>query len=303
MCHGFPLHCSDIIIPDAVADVAGPDLDTKPPGHVLPGGACDCHVHIFGAPGKVKLNPNRQYTPYKSTRKQLMAMHKTLGLERCVLVQPSTYGADNTFICGELEKIGSSARGVAVTDLSTSESEFERLHKAGYRGTRFNLAASGGTPLDQLSQIAARIKRFGWHLQFFLPAATIAEYSSALERLDVDLVFDHMGYPDPAQGVTQKGFTALLNLLETGKAWVKLAGAYRLDNGIEPWPDARPFAHALIQSAPDRCVWGSDWPHPYTQGPIPNDGPLLDCFGNWVDNDAGLIKKILVDNPAKLYGY
>ena len=302
----------DRIEPNAVANIPGPDLNVKKPKRKGPPGATDCHHHIFGAPNKVPLNPNRQYTPAEATLEQFKARNKVLGIHNSVVVQPSTYGVNNDFICEQVRALGENGRGIAVTDITTPEKDLENLNDAGYRGTRFNVAASGGTPLSELSAVAERIKQYGWNIQFFMfVSKSMVELESQIAKLPVPVVIDHMGAPDlSVGGPEQPGFQALINLLKGGNTYVKLCGAYRLDFTGNPWPAADPFARALIKAAPERCVWGSDWPHPYciepdmkTLAPIPNDGDLFDKLMEWCDGDEALWKKILVDNPAKLYGF
>ena len=302
----------DVIEPDAVANIPGPDLNTKTPHPKAPLGSCDCHHHIFGAPSKVPLNPGRQYTPAEATLAQFRTRNKVLGIENSVVVQPSTYGINNDFICAQVEALGENGRGVAVTDMTTSDADLEKLNNAGYRGTRFNVAASGGTPLSELEPVAERIAPMGWNIQFFLQVSkSMVELQDQISKLPVPVVIDHMGAPDlSVGGPEQPGFQALINLLKEGNTYVKLCGAYRLDFTGNPWPAADPFARALIEAAPEQCVWGSDWPHPYciepdgkTLAPMPNDGDLFDRLWDWTDHDEDLWKKILVDNPKKLYGF
>jgi len=302
----------DAIEPNAVADIPGPDLNTKTPHPKAPPGSCDCHHHIFGAPNKVALNPGRQYTPAEGTLAQFRSRSKVLGIENSVVVQPSTYGINNDFICAQVEALGENGRGIAVTDMTTSDADLEKLNKAGYKGTRFNVAASGGTPLSELAPVAERIAPMGWNIQFFLQVSkSMVELQDQISRLPVPVVIDHMGAPDlSVGGPEQPGFQALINLLKEGNTYVKLCGAYRLDFTGNPWPTADPFARALIEAAPEQCVWGSDWPHPYciepdgkTLAPMPNDGDLFDRLWDWTDHDEDLWKKILVDNPSKLYGF
>ena len=302
----------DAIEPNAVADIPGPDLNVKTPHPKAPPGSCDCHHHIFGAPNKVALNPGRQYTPAEATLAQFRARSKVLGIENSVVVQPSTYGINNDFICAQVEALGENGRGIAVTDMTTSDADLQKLNKAGYMGTRFNVAASGGTPLSELAPVAERIAPMGWNIQFFLQVSkSMVELQDQISRLPVPVVIDHMGAPDlSVGGPEQPGFQALINLLKEGNTYVKLCGAYRLDFTGKPWPAADPFARALIEAAPEQCVWGSDWPHPYciepdgkTLAPMPNDGDLFDRLWDWTDHDEDLWKKILVDNPSKLYGF
>ena len=303
--------------PDAVADIPGPDLETLPPKRRAPAKSWDCHLHIFGKPSKVKLNPKRDYTPAPAPLAQLLARNHILGIDNMVVVQPSTYGGNNDFIRDQVEALGDHGRGIAVTDLSTSDKDLENLHKAGYRGTRFNLVSSGGTPLRDLRAIAERIAPFGWNIQIFLEVSkSMLELKDQIAKLPVPVVIDHMGAPDlMVGGPEQPGFQALLTVIKNGNTYVKLSAPYRLDFDGPPYSNADPFARALIAAAPDQCVWGSDWPHPYirlpqrltvgktTFGPMPNDTDLFDRLWDWTDHDEGLWTKILVGTPKKLYDF
>ncbi|MBL6955057.1 MAG: amidohydrolase family protein [Alphaproteobacteria bacterium] len=284
-------------------DIPGPEANVKVPQEQAPVGAIDCHAHVFAAPGQHYLNPGRTYTPPEATLAQYQAMLASLGIQRGVIVQPSVYGTVNDCSREAVAAMGANGRGVAVLDQSVPEAELQRLHQAGFRGTRFNLLSGGGVDPEELEAVAARIADLGWHIQCFIDHNTLVDLLPRLKRLPVDLVFDHLGQPDPQQGVDQPGFAALRDLLAGGRAWVKISGAYRVDDGGAPWPLADPFAETLINEAPDRLVWGSDWPHPHLQtSPMPNDGDLFDRLLAWTPV-AGVRQKILVDNPTRLYDF
>ncbi|MDP6342479.1 MAG: amidohydrolase family protein [Alphaproteobacteria bacterium] len=274
----------------------------KPPAARAPTGACDCHAHVFARPGSHYLNPLRGYTPPEASLNDFRAMHRVLGIDRAVIVQPSVYGTDNRCSRQAVEALGDAGRGVAVIDLDTPDDELARLHEAGFRGSRFNVLSGGGVDLTQLEAVAARLAELGWHLQTFIDGAALAELAPRLAALPVEVVVDHLGHPDPELDIDQPGFRALLGLLRDGQAWVKISGAYRVDSGPAPWPAADRFAEALIAAAPDRLVWGSDWPHPALSGPMPNDGDLFDRLLAWTP-DEDLRRRILVDNPARLYDF
>ena len=293
----------DALDPNAAATIPGPDLETKPPERRAPQAACDCHLHIFGAPTKVKLNPNRTYTPAEATLEQVGAMHEVLGIDRMVIVQPSPYGLNNDFEREQLEAFGGEARGVAVIDAVTPDAEIENLHAAGFRAARFNLVSGGGVAISELEAVAGRIADLGWHVEIFVRAQHLAELAPQIAKLPARAVIDHMGLPNPALDLEQAGFQALLHLLADGKTWVTLSGLYRIDTGAAPWPKANPFARALVAAAPARCLWGSDWPHTRPPGPMPNDGDLFDRLLAWTENDDDLLQTILVDNPAGIYGF
>ena len=188
------------------------------------------------------------------------------------------------------------------------DTELERLHRAGFRGVRVNLFAKSGLLLDDLEKIAARVRGFKWHVQLHADARSLGEIAGRLRRLPVDVVFDHMGHVPAAAGADDPGFRALLDLMKEGRFWAKLSAPYRLSELKCPWPDVTPFARALIAAAPDRLVWGSDWPHPAVPGHMPanfvmpNDGDLLDVLGDWAE-DPALQRKILADNPRRLYDF
>jgi predicted TIM-barrel fold metal-dependent hydrolase len=289
--------------------VPGPDPNPRKPKLVAPPGACDAHCHVFGPSDRFPYVPERNYTPPDAPLENYLNLLDTLGLERAVIVQPSIYGTDNRCTEDAIRRMGRRARGVAVLDLSTGEPELARMHAAGFRGARINLAHTGGsTPLSALEELVEKIVPLGWHLQVYLRGRLLPELLPQLERLAVDLVIDHLGHFEAGQGTEQAGFQALLRLLERGRCWVKLC-PYRFDSTGPPYRKAAVFARALEQAAPERLVWGTDWPHPdiATTTPeagetMPNDGDLLDALGVWFEDDA-TIRRILVTNPAMLYGF
>lgn len=284
-------------------DIPGPELEINPVSKRAPTGAADCHAHVFGPHGTVPLNPGRTYTPSLATLEQFQAMHAALGIERGVIVQPSVYGTDNEYSRLAVEAMGDNGRGVAVIDATCSTQEMDKMHESGFRGARFNLESGGGVDPEQLETVAATLAERGWHLQTYISAPTLHELAPRLLDLPVDTVVDHMGGPVPELGIEQEGFQALLRGMAAGKFWVKISGAYRVDHGPAPWPAADQFAKALIEAAPERVVWGSDWPHPHLRGPMPNDGDLLNRLLSWCDGDDALLNQILVDNPARLYDF
>ncbi len=275
---------------------------TEPPRAKAPPNACDCHAHVFGDADRYPFSAARGYTPPPATLAQYRAMLDVLGIERAVIVQPSVYGTDNACTREAVEELGPKGRGVAVIDEQTSDAEIAKLHDAGFRGIRFNIVSKGGVPLASLETLATRIADLGWHIQVFAQGAALAEAADRLRRLPVDIVLDHLGNGDPALGPEQPGFRAILDLIAGGRCWVKLSGAYRVDRTGPPWAGATPFARTLIEAAPDRLVWGSDWPHPDVNGPMPNDGALFDVLLDWV-SDRQVLQGVLVDNPSRLYDF
>jgi predicted TIM-barrel fold metal-dependent hydrolase len=259
-------------------------------------------MHVFGPAARYRWSAARGYTPADALLEDYAAVQARLGLERVVVVQPSVYGIDNRCTCDAVATLGPRARGVAVLPAEVAEAELARLHAAGFRGARLNLISPGGVPLDALDPLAHKIAAHGWHLQFFAGSDLLLAHGARLAALPVELVFDHLGPLDRTAGVDQPAMRVLLDLLGRGRAWAKLSGAYRVDHGASPWLVAEPFARRLIEEAPDRLVWGTDWPHPDLPGPVPDADDLLDALWDWC-RDEVLWRKILVDNPARLYGF
>ena len=280
----------------------GPRATTSRPDWQPPPGGVDCHMHIFGPYGRYPLSPGRSYTPPEASIAQYRAMLDTLGLHRTIIVQPSIYGTDNAVTLDAVAAIGPTrARAVVVVDDSFGPDALADMAARGACGVRFNAVSGNGTPLAQLEALAARIAPLGWHLQLYTHAAQLPELEPILAHLPVPVVLDHMGGCKAADGLESPAFQALLRLLRTG-AWVKLSG-YRSSAG-HPYADVAPLARALIAAAPERCLWGTDWPHPSLASPedVPDDGHLLTLLGQWAP-DAAHRRAILVDNPACLYGF
>ncbi len=291
---------------DSAPLCAPPDPNPRPPNRALPANSCDCHAHICGPAAQFEYAPKRIYTPPDALLPDYLALLETLGIARTVLVQPSVYGADNTVLLAALGQFGDKARGVAVVDDGVGEAELERLHAAGVRGIRLNLVdvkdPSGTLPLDHARALADRIRPLGWHMELLIHVDGVPDLDARLKNFPVDLVFGHLGYVRPGQSPDIPGFQALLRLMAGGRAWVKLTGPYRISAMGMPYGDTDPFARALFEAAPERLVWGSDWPHVMVRGAMPNDGDLCDLLMNWAGDD-GMLRQVLVDNPAHLYGF
>lgn len=268
----------------------------------LPAGATDCHFHLFGPHAHYPLSDARVYDPEEALLDDYLRMAATVGLSRRVFVQASPYGLDNRCMLDAIPLLGAAdTRGVAVVPADISDAELERMHAAGVRGIRFN-TLQGGTGLEHLDRLARRIAPFGWHIQLWATGERIAEMTPHILKLPVDVVIDHFGLASPAKGTDHPDFLALLQLLGSGKAWIKLCG-YRASLAGPPYTDMDPIAHRIIAVAPDRCVWGTDWPHPVLDGrPMPDDGVLVDALARWA-GDAATLERILVTNPARLYGF
>ena len=269
----------------------------------MPAGACDCHMHIFGPTERHAPITAADYVPADALYEDYIALRLSLGLSRTVVVQPSIYGLDHACTAEAVERLGESGRGVAVLAPDVHDSEIEYLHSIGFRGIRFNLVSSGGVAADAFETMAARVAEYCWHVQVMVTGDAIASLAPRLAGLPVDVVIDHMGRFDAIAEAEPAGFRSLLSLLEGGRCWVKLSGAYRIDFGGAPWPMAAPLAKTLIAAAPERLLWGTDWPHPdLGTSPMPDDAALLDALAAWTAKDA-LLQRILVDNPAALYDF
>ena len=284
----------------------------------VPAGACDCHTHIFGDPKQFPFFAGRSYTPQPALPAGMKALHASLQMERVVIVTPSVYGTDNAATLYGIRETGKGARGIAVIDEKTTDRELDAMHMGGVRGIRLNLATAGITDpaqgRERFQKAAARMKSRGWHIQIFANLGVIAGIRELVMDSPVPVVFDHFGGAKAALGLTQPGFAALLELVRSGKAYVKISGAYRASEKGPDYADAAPLARALIAANADRIVWGTDWPHPDSPGPagrkatdvgapLPiDDGRLLNQLPVWAP-DAATRKKILVENPARLYGF
>jgi predicted TIM-barrel fold metal-dependent hydrolase len=284
----------------------------------VPAGACDCHTHIHGDPEKFPFFAGRVYTPELASPEEMTALHKALHIERVVIVTPSVYGTDNSATLFGIKARGATARGVAVIDDKTPEAELDAMNQAGFRGIRLNLATGGvsdpNVGRQRVQAAVERVKNRHWHIQMFTGLAMISAIKDLVAASPVPVVFDHFGGAQGELGPEQPGFADLLDLVRSGKAYVKISGAYRASKLAPDYADAAPLARALIAANSDRIVWGTDWPHPNSVTPpgkkptdlTPlfqiDDGRLLNQLAVWAP-DAAIRKKILVDNPARLYGF
>lgn len=280
----------------------GYNPDPGKPRLAIPPSSCDCHAHIFGPADKYPYTPHRSYTPPEASIEAYRRMLAALGFERAVIVQPSVYGTDNRCTRDAVVASGGKWRGVAVVEPGVSDSLLAELHAAGFRGVRINLLFKGGLQLDALEQIARAIQPLGWHVQLLLDGGNLPDIANRLQRLPVEFVVDHMGHMPASLGIGHAGFQTLLQLLRGGRCWVKLSGAYRISAKPQPYDDAVPFARALVETAPDKLVFGTDWPHPSISVPMPQDASLLDLLPAWAPDEATR-RRILVENPAKLYDF
>lgn len=280
--------------------------DTRKPSFMVPRGSCDTHAHVFSHHQDYPFTRNRTYTPPEASLEQYLSLHRVLGIERGVLVQPSVYGTDNRLHQDALIQLrdrGLDYRGVCVVGPEVSDAQLRMLDDAGFRGVRMNLLFRGGLQWHDVAGLADRIAGLGWHLQLLINVADCGDLMDHLDSLPVPIVFDHMGHMPTALGTDHPGFGRLLSLLAKGRAWVKLSGSYRVTgHSAFPYPDVTLIAQALVAANANRCLWGSDWPHPHFPGAMPNDGDLLDALAQWVPDET-VRKRILVDNPARLYGF
>jgi 2-pyrone-4,6-dicarboxylate lactonase len=276
-----------------------PNPDLTPPRFTPPPGAWDCHLHIIGSPAQYPYVTNRSYTPVEAHVDDYRRVAAALHIAHAVIVQPSFYGTDNRCTRDAILASNGAWRGVAVVEPAIRETELAALHAAGFRGVRINLLFKGGLQMDVLEQIARVIQPLGWHVQLLVDGRDLPELAPRLRKLPVPFVVDHMGHMPTSVGVQHAGFQTLLQLAREG-CWVKLSGAYRISGQPYPYPDVVPFAHALLEAAPARMVWGSDWPHPSVSVPIPRDGDLMDLVPVWIP-DPETRRRVLVENPRQLY--
>jgi predicted TIM-barrel fold metal-dependent hydrolase len=291
----------------AIRDCLPPDRNPRQPGVNLPKGSIDTHVHVF-EPGYA-LSPDRGYNPPYSTLADLKHLHAMLGVERVVFTQPSVYGTDNSAILNAMAALNAEtpnrARAVVAITMDIRDDELAALNAAGVRGVRLNTDNKGGMPIgfDQIGELEARIRPFGWHIEWLFPGKDIVELMPVFTALKVPMSIGHFAYQAATAGVAAPGFQALLELMRRGNTWMKISGANRVSaTDLPPYDDVKPMARALIEAAPERIMWGTDWPHPNKYLVNPNDGDLADAFGDWVPDQA-MRRKIMVDTPAAFYRF
>ena len=286
----------------ATPTIPGPDPDTRAPKFRLPPGACDCHAHIFGPQSEFPYAPNRRYTPPDASIEAYLSMLRTLGVERAVIVQPSVYLTDNAALLDALARGTFPLRGIAVVKPDIADAELERMNTLGVRGLRLNLRFENGAPADVAPVLARRVAPLGWHLQFRIDPKDFATAERAIETLPVEVVVDHIGQVPIQEGIGGPSFQTLLRLVRGGRVWVKLSAPMRMSNQEYPYADVTPYVQALVEAAPDRMLWATDWPHTTLTKRMPNDGDLADLLLDWIPDEATR-KRVLVDNPARLYGF
>lgn len=283
---------------------AAPDPNTKKPSFRPPPLACDAHCHIFGPASKFPYDPKAAYHPPDAPFEGLQRLHQILGIERAVIVHASCHGPDMRATLDGIARSNGKYRGTAIIDESYGDKEFKHMADGGIRGVRFNFVKHlGGRPdMAFFQRTVARVKEMGWHLILHLDATDLVELDALFKKVPVPMVIDHMGRVKAAQGLDQPPFKVLLEWMKNERFWVKVCGPERVSSMGPPFSDAVPFARKLIEAAPERILWGTDWPHPNVGKHMPNDGDLMDLFAEMAPTPE-LQNKILVDNPARLYGF
>ncbi|HEY8337369.1 MAG TPA: amidohydrolase family protein [Tardiphaga sp.] len=281
----------------------GPDRHPKRPAFVMPRGACDTHVHVFGPQTTFPFSDQRSYTPEDCTCEDLMQLHAILGIDRAVIVHGGAHGTDNRATLAALRAHPTRLRGVAVIPSGLRQGELEDMHRAGMRGCRMSTVVSGGASFAHLRGLAEETFDLGWHLVLHFNKATeLVDVAPQLLAVRSPFVLDHLARISAAEGVDSEPFRTLLRLLDTDRCWIKLASLYRLSAEAYPHRDMLPMIRRVVEARPDRIIWGSNWPHPICPVPMPNDGDLVDLIPLWIPDKAAQ-QRALVDNPAALYGF
>jgi len=295
-----------------------PQTGDPPPNFPVPAQACDCHVHVFGDTKRFPFSPDRPYTPPPAPVMELRTLLRRLRMDRVVIVSPAVYGTDNDCTLDAIRQLGSRARGIALVAAQTADSELDRLQRGGICGIRLNFETLGVTDptvaVERFELASRQAAERGWHVQVNTRLSIVEALQDHLLRGPVPVVFDHFAQAEAARGVDQPGFAALVRLLTSGRAYVKVSAAYRISTRPPDYPDVAPLAQALIAANPERILWGSDWPHPDAarrpgrgptdlRPPLPvDDGRVLNQLAVWAP-DPAIRHTILVKNPARLYGF
>jgi D-galactarolactone isomerase len=274
---------------------------TEAPKLKAPANSCDCHHHIYDA--KYPVDPRSTLRPGDAFVGDYRIFQKRIGTSRNVVVQPSTYGTDNRVTLDAVDAFGPTARAVVVVDDAVTDGALKRMHADGARGIRFNLAQAGATSPEMIEPLSKRVNDLGWHIQINAPAAKIIEIMPILALVPSPIVFDHLAHIPEPEGINHPLFGQVRSLIDKGRTWVKLSGAYA-DTKVGPptYADSTAVAQAYVKAAPERLVWGSDWPHPGEREKKPDDAVLFDLLLEWAP-DAAVRHRILVENPAVLYDF
>jgi len=280
-----------------------PDPHPNKPKLKAPPGACDTHIHLFGPAAKYPFAPDSPYIAHDALPETFMALQDTLGMSTAVIVSPGGYGRNYSLLADVLTKYPKRFRGIALLRDDTPSSEISRLTRLGVRGMRMMSHKRGQHVPNYSPDIAARVHEHGWHIQFYTHGTDIVEYADKLMALPNPIVLDHFASIPAKGGIDQPAVKAVLRMLDSGRVWLKLSGPMRCTDEPPPYPSLTPLAHVFVKHAPERMVWGSDWPHVNLEGMVmPNDGDLLDLLAEWVP-DAAVRNRILTQNPKALYGF
>jgi 2-pyrone-4,6-dicarboxylate lactonase len=287
-----------------IPTIPGPDLNTRTPKFQVPAGSVDTHTHIFGPVATYPFSPTRPYTPPDAPLEMFRSLHETIGVERAVIVNATVHGFDNRVVTDAIAQSGGRYKGVANINNSMTDDQLAALGKAGISACRFAfLKRLGGVgDMSVFRTLVDRVAAIGWHVDIYLEAGTIREFVPILKALPVTYVVDHMGTISAAKGLDDPEFKALLDLQASDdKCWIKITGLERASAAGPPFHDSVPFAQRLIENAPDRVIWGTDWPHPNVKI-MPNDGDLVDLIPLYAP-DAAIQNKLLVTNPERLFKF
>ncbi len=278
-------------------------MTRRKPEFVLPRGTCDTHCHVWGPTARFPFAQQRPYTPPERDKTVLRALYQRLGIERSVIVQPIVYGTDNRVTLDAIHDDPKNFRGIALVDSDIPESELVKLHEGGIRGVRFGFVRHLGSrpDIDKFWRTVERVTPFGWHVLIHLDASDLIDLREVLDALRIPFIIDHMGRVDAAGGVEQPAFQQLLEMARRDNCWIKVSGADRVSAVGTPFHDVVPIASALVQTAPDRVLWGTDFPHPNPRQIVEDDADLVDLLSRF--GDAAALQKLLVGNPARLYGF
>ncbi len=284
--------------------IPGPDPNPRTPNFKLPPLSCDSHTHIFGPGDKYPYAPDRPYPPPDAPLEKFRALHDKLGIGRAVIVNASVHGTDNRVALDAIAVSGGRYRAVANLDGSITERDLRELDEGGFRGCRFNFVRHlGGVPdMRMFERVVSMVAELGWHVDLHFDAVDLPQYVALLANLPVRYTIDHMARVKAADGLEQLPFRTLIELMQRDeKCWVKVCGCERVSSAGPPFHDAVPFARKICETAPDRVIWGPDWPHPNVKT-MPNDGDLVDLIPLFAP-EPDVQQKILVDNPARLFGF
>ncbi|HEY0300212.1 MAG TPA: amidohydrolase family protein [Rhizomicrobium sp.] len=270
----------------------------------LPPGACDTHCHVFGPQSRFAYAANRTYTPQEAPREALFALHRAHGLDRAVIVQPAVHGTDNRVTLDAIAASGNAYRGIALVPQDVTPAALDALHAGGIRGVRFNFLSHIAAPPPErtVQRIAELVAPLGWHILLHLTPADLGTAWNYMKPLAISFIVDYMARINTADGLDQPGFRLLLDIAADARCWVKISGADRASAAGAPFEDVLAFSRALLEAAPDRILWGTDWPHPNIKGPMPLESDLLALLRKAAPEPA-LLQQVLVDNPNRLYRF